>query len=138
MALYDTTTHEVIEIVRGNLSHIHMLLEADWKKLTHIHKDFILDLVRASVLEVVRSNEVDELIRDGTFKCVEDYKEMINDAITFLPHKCTSGCQAKVVENGEVKFKCRKLNNLKVRVEQGGVWVRLLICCLPNRATIRR
>jgi predicted GIY-YIG superfamily endonuclease len=39
---------------------------------------------------------------------------MINDAITFLPHKCTSGCQAKVVENGEVKFKCRKLNNLKV------------------------
>ena len=89
-------------------------MELNWKKLTHIHKDFILDLVRASVLEVVRTNEVDSLINDGTFKSIEDYKELICDAITFLPHKCTSGCQAKIIIDGEVKYKCRKLDNLKV------------------------
>lgn len=62
----------------------------------------------------MRSNEVEDLIRDGTFSSVEDHIDMIKDAISFLPHKCTSGCQAKVVVDGKIEHRCRKLNNLKV------------------------
>jgi hypothetical protein len=42
---------------------------------------------------------------------------MINDAIAFLPHHCTSACQAKIDVNGEMKFRCRKLNNLEVSTD---------------------
>ena len=73
-----------------------------------------MELVRASILEIVKSNEVEDLIKDGTFQCCEDYNEMLNDAIKFLPHECTSACQAKVVLGGEKKYQCRKLDNLKI------------------------
>ena len=76
-----------------------------------------MELVRASVLEVVRSSEVDSLIEDGTFKEIEDWKDTINDAISFLPHKCNSACQRKVILNGETQYKCRKVNNLDASKE---------------------
>lgn len=95
----------------GNLSHIHLILEVDRKKMTSEQRKFVDDLCRCSILDIVRSNEVQKLINDGTFKSIDDYKEMTNDAFMFLGHKCDSRCLTRT-DNGN--FRCRKLNYLDI------------------------
>eukprot|EP00957_Ditylum_brightwellii_P149569 11389592-Ditylum_brightwellii.AAC.1 len=67
-----------------------------WSELTDDQKKFINDLVRASVLDNIREDEVEELIESGAFKSMEDYMEMIKDAEKVSPHKCNSRCVACV------------------------------------------
>ena len=47
---------------RGNVSHTHLMLKIDWTKLTAEEKTFMDDLIRASVIDVVRVDEVDDLV----------------------------------------------------------------------------
>ena len=98
----------------GNLSHIHLILEVDRKNLTRDQRKFLDDLCRCSILDVVRSDELQKLINDGTFKSIDDYKEMTNDAFKFLGHKCDSRC---LVRTGDGKFRCRKLNYLDISTD---------------------
>ena len=88
-----------------------MMLEVIWTKLDENQKKFINDLCRCSLLDIVCPGEVQNLINDGTFKSVDDWKDMINDAKSFLGHVCNSRCLMKMADGS---FKCRKLNNLKV------------------------
>ena len=98
----------------GNLSHIHLMLQIYWKLLNESQTAFVMDLIRASILDIVRSDEIESLINDGIFRCVEDHKAMVRDAESFLPHRCNSRCQAAVSPG---VFRCRKLNNLKVTTD---------------------
>ena len=93
----------------GNLSHIHLILQVDWKVMNQSEKEFVQDLIRASILDVVRPNEVQRFIDEGIFECVDDVKEVYNNAEKFLPHRCNPRCLCRV---GPDKFKCRKVNNL--------------------------
>ena len=51
----------------GNLSHIHLMLEVNWKKLNENETKFVNDLCRCSLMDIVRPSEVQKLIDDGTF-----------------------------------------------------------------------
>ena len=97
--------------LRGNLHHIHLMLEVDNNNLSEEQKKFVNDLCRCSIFDIVRVNEIEKLINDGTFTDLDDYKSMQLDGSQFLAHKCNSACLVKT-PNG--KLRCRKLNNLKV------------------------
>ena len=44
--------------VTGNLSHIHLMLEVNWKKLNEDETKFVKDLCRCSLMDIVRPLEV--------------------------------------------------------------------------------
>ena len=94
----------------GNLHHIHLILQVLYHMLNEEQKSFVDNLVRASVLDVVRPDEVQKMIEDGVYESVDDWFDMQNDASTFLGHICNSRCVRRTAEG---KFQCRKLNNLK-------------------------
>ena len=91
-----------------NLSHIHLVLEVNWKILKNKTK-FVNDFCRYSLMDIVCPSEVQILIDDGTFNTMEDWTDMINDAKSFLRHVCNLQCQMRMADGS---FKYRKLNNL--------------------------
>ena len=95
----------------GNLHHLHLMLEVALNLLSAEERTFIDDLCRCSIFDIVRVNEVDDLINDGTFESKEDYYDVVSDGNDFLGHICNSRC---VVKTGDGKFRCRKLNYLEV------------------------
>ena len=52
-----------------NLSHIHLILLVDWEMMSWEQKSFFKDLIRASILDIVRPNETQTLIDEDTFEC---------------------------------------------------------------------
>lgn len=96
----------------GNLSHIHMLIELDWKRMTTKEAAFVKDLIRTSILDIIKpGDELKQALADGTFKNISEYREMQEDGERTLPHKCSQRCQFKV---GPDKTKCKKWNNNKI------------------------
>ena len=98
----------------GNLSHIHLILEVDIKKLNQQEKDFVDDLCRCSVLDIVRSNEIQKYIDNGTFKTLDDHRDMVQNGLKFLGHVCNSRCLVRIDGGG---FRCRKLNYLLISLD---------------------
>ena len=95
----------------GNLHHLHLILELDLTNLTSEQNAFVNDLARCSMFELVRIEEVEALINDGTFKNTEDCYDVQNDASKFLPHMHNLRC---LVKNPDGTFRCRKLNYLEI------------------------
>ena len=52
----------------GNLPHIHLMLSMKLKYKTEDQKERIDNVIRASVGNIVKSEEVDEYIKEGIFK----------------------------------------------------------------------
>ena len=99
----------------GNLSHIHLILQVLWNLLTEQEEVFVKDLIRASRCEIVRPEEVKDLIREGVFKNYDSWMEMQSYGETFLPHICNERCMMRVKsEGGKDDFKCRKIDNNKI------------------------
>ena len=96
---------------KGNVSHIHLMLKLNWDKLSSEEKKFINDMIRASVIDVVRVDEVNHLIEHGLMKSVVDLEEIVEDASKILGHHCSPRCLMMVSPG---VFRCRKLNNLNV------------------------
>ena len=57
---------------RGNISHTHLMAKIVWEKLSAEEKEFLNDLIRASVIDVVRVDEVQKLIEHGIIKSIYD------------------------------------------------------------------
>ena len=68
----------------GNLSHIHLILQVKRNELSEEENKFINDLIRASIGEVVRPQEVETFIDEGIFRSHEDWLLMQEDAEKFL------------------------------------------------------
>lgn len=106
----------------GNLSHIHLLLEI--KKpivngkivITPEHIDFLTDLVRANIFDIVRTEEIQTYIDEGLYKEVTDYHTTIRKGKKFLPHLCNERCKVRFGP-GPNDFRCRKVNNAKVTTD---------------------
>ena len=96
---------------KGNVSHTHLMLKLNWDKLSAEEKEFINDLIRASVIDVVRVDEVDHLIEHGLMESVVDLEKIVEDASNILGHRCSPRCLMMVAPG---VFRCRKLNNLEV------------------------
>ena len=73
------------------------------------------NLIRASVCDTIRSDEVQHLIDDGVLKEVSDVFKMQKDSAIILPHICNTRCKKRVASNGNAAdVQCRKTNNLKM------------------------
>ena len=104
-------TRKEFQAMIANLFHIHLMLEVSRRRMTAAQKAFIDDLCRCSIFDVVRQSEINPYIADGTLQDLNDYKSVVKDASMFLGHKCNSRC---LVKTSDGKFRCRKLNYLKV------------------------
>ena len=88
-----------------------MLIELDWDNMTQAEKDFVNDIIQAGIFEIVRYDEVEKLVEDGTYKTKMDVFETYDNALKFLPHRYNDSC---LVKNKDGTFRCRKINNLEV------------------------
>lgn len=96
---------------RGNLSHAHMMIELDWEKMTDEEANFVDDLIRASLCDIVKSSEIPSFIDKGVFEAVEDAFEVSEDGELFLSHVCNDSCLVRMPDG---RLRCRKLNNAKI------------------------
>ena len=114
---------------RGNLSHTHLMLKLLWAKLSEEEKEFMNDLIRASVCDVVRVDEVDHMIEHGLLDSVVDLEEVVNDASKILGHRCSPACLVMVSPG---VHRCKKLNNLKVSPDN----TKHIFKALPNQYSL--
>jgi hypothetical protein len=91
----------------GNLPHIHALI---WLKEGSEVKDTTLDRIRGSIMDMIRSEEIDLLVAEGLLANVNEIVEVKELASRILIHVCTSRCKRRVgIENEALK--CRATNN---------------------------
>ena len=99
----------------GNLSHIHLILQVLWDKLTDEETAFVNDLIWASNNEIVRPEEDEELINEGVFRNYQEWLDMQGYGEKFLSHICNERCQMRVSSSGGPNdTRCRKINNNKI------------------------
>ena len=99
----------------GNLPHIHSMCKIDWDKLTNAQKSELDDLVRASIIDIIRYDEIDAMIEKGIFTSFNDIFDIQEKARIILPHFCNKRCMRRIsVGDGPESFVCRKPNNVKL------------------------
>ena len=124
--LYDSPSspYEPVEIIFsrdeyqgevGNLSHIHMMISMNMDELNEHQQGKIDDLIRASIVDIVRVDEVSDLIDEGIFKSFHELEDLIERSEEILPHHFSPRCLRCVsAENRPDSFVCWKQNNLKM------------------------
>ena len=95
---------------QGNLSHSHMMIELKWSKMSQEEKDFVNDLIRASIFDIVKPEEAQAMVEEGVFQHEMDIYQVVNDATRLLPHRCNDAC---LVRKADGNFRCRKIDNVK-------------------------
>ena len=93
----------------GNLPHIHAMIKIAWEALSQSQREFLDELICASILEIVRPEEVQRFIEHGLLKSLLDLKGVIQNASKIFPHRCNERCLIAVGPN---EYRCRKLNFL--------------------------
>ena len=75
----------------------------------------VKDLIRASVVDIVREDEVQGLVDSGILNEYTDIYELQELANSILAHKCGSRCMVRTGAGvGPENFRCKKPNNLKI------------------------
>ena len=73
------------------------------------------DLIRASVVEIVRSDELQDYVDQGVLESVEHVYTVKELANKILSHRCTQRCVRRIGDGeGPENFKCRKPDYLKM------------------------
>ena len=70
-----------------------MLLEVDYAKLSSKQINFVEDLIHAAIPEIVRSDDVQNMIDYGVFQHIHSYFDMQKDVTKLIPHICTERCK---------------------------------------------
>ena len=78
-----------------NISHTHLILEVLWDLLTIEQRIFVEDLIRASLFDIVCSDEIEKFVEDGIFYKKKNVHDVFDDANAFLTHHCNSRCLMK-------------------------------------------
>ena len=73
---------------KGNLSHSHLMIRLNWSLMSDIETEFVNDLIRASICDIVRPDEVEKFVEEGVFTNVHDIHQVYEHAATYLPHRC--------------------------------------------------
>ena len=94
----------------GNLPHVHALLCLKETMDTNEGREFLQNLIRASIGDIVREDEVDEYVQEGILESYDDYIDMMMDASTILQHKCSKQCMARTGTNDN-ELRCRTFDN---------------------------
>ncbi len=75
-----------------------------------MRKKIVNDLIRASIFDIVRPDEIQKFMDHGIFTHREDIEMVYENANKFLPHICNDAC---LVKKPDGTFCCRKIDNLK-------------------------
>jgi predicted GIY-YIG superfamily endonuclease len=99
----------------GNLPHNHLILAIDKSTMNGDAENFIQDLIRTSVMEIVRTeDDVERLLREGLLKSIDEINDVTALAGRILPHNCNARCKRRVgTGNSEADFECRKLHSVR-------------------------
>ena len=90
----------------GNLPHIHALIWLEDGESPEVTNDRI----RGSIMELIRPDEIDDLVVEGLLSCAEEVMNVKDLASRVLVHICSSRCQRRVgMKDGEVA--CRATDN---------------------------
>lgn len=99
----------------GNLPHMHMMISLNTLEMNGEQMEKVQDLIRASVVDIIRSDEVQNLIDEGILDDYNDVYTIQDLAKGILAHRCSPRCLRRVgCGEGPENFKCRKPNNLKI------------------------
>ena len=52
---------------KGNLSHAHVMICLLWNAINENNKTFVNNLIRASIFDIIRPNEIDRFVKEGIF-----------------------------------------------------------------------
>ena len=91
------------------------MISLDVESMSLEQKDKMSDLIRASVMEIVRSCDVQDLINEGILNSFEDVYKLQDLAKKILAHKCNQRCLRHIGDgDGPENFKCRKPDNFHI------------------------
>ena len=99
----------------GNVCHNHLILAIDKSTMNESTENYIQDLIRTSVFEVVKTNEdIPRLLDNGLLHSIEEEVQDIHQcANVILLHKCDERCLVRVGEGDDPSsFRCRKMNSV--------------------------
>ncbi len=95
----------------GNPFHEHLVMAIDTSSLSRDAEKSIVDLLQTSVMEIVRTDEMQSLIDKGLLKSVDDVLRTTDLASKFLAHRCSARCLRRIGPgDGPENFRCRKLH----------------------------
>ena len=80
------------------------MTQLDSEQMMMDEKRFVDDLIRASIFDIVKAEEISKFIE-------YDICTVYDNGMTFLPHHCNNTC---LVNNPDRKFSCQKLDNVRV------------------------
>ena len=96
----------------GNVSHTHCLLKTIHDSKTKEGRDKILDKVRGALADLVRYQELCRFKEEGVIDSLDCLKEILEDAVKYLSHKCGSRCLVPRKDaNGNVTWVCKRQDN---------------------------
>ena len=96
----------------GNVSHLHVIMKTLFDPTTEEGKHKILDKIRGALADLIRCDEIQELMDLGIIESKECLVEILQDAIKFLTHQCGPRCQIiKKDEDGKDIFICKRPDN---------------------------
>ena len=99
-----TFSRREYQSLSGNLGHAHIILEVNWECLTVKEKEFVENLAKGSIFDVIKSEDLSKYKEMGIISSVNEVHGIISDAAIFLPHKCNNRCLVKTIDGG---FRCR-------------------------------
>ena len=99
----------------GNLCHNHLILVIDKRTMNGNTQAYIQDLIRTSMFDVVKFDDISRLISNGLLKSFDDIPEIVERAGSILSHNCNERCKMRIRSTGdpEKDFKCQKIHPVK-------------------------
>ena len=95
----------------GNLPRIHAVIKINWDELTCEETLFVNNCIRASVLDIIKIEEMNCLIDDGLIRTSFEVRNIKNFAKNIFSHEYNPRCLVMVGKN---KYIYRKPNYLKM------------------------
>ena len=86
------------------------MIQLNWENMNQAETDFVNNLVRASIFDILITSEVETIINDGVFKSENNLQYVVKYAETFLPHFFNTRCLVKTPDGG---FCCMKLKKIE-------------------------
>ena len=97
----------------GNLFHEHMVF-AILRRLDAETERRLFDLIRSSVFEVIKPDDIEPLINKGLLKSVDHAHEIVDKARRYLSHHCGPRCLIRIGPgDGPENFRCKKIHPVR-------------------------
>jgi hypothetical protein len=82
-------------------------------------KEFVCDLQRCCVGDLIKHEEVDQFIKDGLLESIEDWQELRYETSKILCHSCENRRCLMRCENkdGQTFYKCKVIHPVKDKVD---------------------